>query len=287
MFLAGVVLLWAGGAGCGRGSAPIDYGPGHARVRLLADPPALAPGETLTLGVTFDLEPGWHTYWKGQNDTGFPIEVGLELPEGFTAGDVEWPAPERHESPGDILDHVYHDSVTLLIPVTAPDDLPPGTPVALGAKVDWLACRSECVPGSQELTLELPVVDGPQDLPAPSGETATRVEAARARLPRPIAEAGDRVGWAWEGRSLRIEAPGTHGMAFYPDQESVPVAGLLSSGVTDGQFLVLDPDPNLPGGGDTGELRGVLALFGENTTETVFFSLQLPLPKEATKENDP
>lgn len=282
-----VVLLGVVAAGCSPKEEPIDYGPGHARVRLLAVPAAFAPGETVMLGITFDLEPGWHTYWKGQNDTGYAVQVDLELPPGFTAGETRWPAPERHVSPGDILDHVYYDRVTLLVPITAPADAPAGTPVLVGAKVNWLACKSECVPGSEEVTLELPVVDASASLPSPDPDAAARIDAARARLPRPLAEAGERIRWTWEDGALRVEAPGARRIAFYPDAESVPVAHLVASGEAEGEVLVLTPDRGLPGGGEEPVLAGVLAVFGEKTTEPVFFSLALPLPNDATKENEP
>ena len=56
------------------------------------------------------------------------------------------------------------------------------------------------------------------------------------------------------------------------------MAGLLADGEVSGETLFLTPDP--PDGGAAGgnELRGVLAMFGENPTDTLFFSLDLPLP---------
>ena len=48
------------------------------------------------------MQPGWHVYWNGRNDTGTPVRITLTVPEGFAAGDVLWPAPVRHVAAGEI-----------------------------------------------------------------------------------------------------------------------------------------------------------------------------------------
>src|SRR5262245_15955955 len=85
------------------------YGDGHAKVSLVSEKRTVTRGSNFLLAVRFDLEPGWHIYWKGQNDTGYPPSVTLDLPEGFRTGEILWPVPKRLVSPGNILDHVYND----------------------------------------------------------------------------------------------------------------------------------------------------------------------------------
>ena len=48
----------------------------------------------------------------------------------------------------------------LPVTITPPDALQPGQTVRIAAKVEWLACKVACVPGSTDLALELPVVPG-------------------------------------------------------------------------------------------------------------------------------
>ncbi|MEO1318875.1 MAG: protein-disulfide reductase DsbD domain-containing protein, partial [Pseudomonadota bacterium] len=69
-------------------------------VSLIAEQDTVRPGQTLLLGLHFELEDGWHIYWDGFNDTGFPPMVEWSLPEGVSVGPMLWPAPERYISPG-------------------------------------------------------------------------------------------------------------------------------------------------------------------------------------------
>jgi hypothetical protein len=85
----------------------------HASVELIADQTAITPGGVFLLGVTFDIEEGWHLYWDGKNDSGFPISVDLSLPEGFTREAIRWPAPVRKVSPGDIIAEIETDKATM------------------------------------------------------------------------------------------------------------------------------------------------------------------------------
>ena len=82
------LFLWLAPSGCGTGDETPDagFGPGHAFTRLIAETTMLSPGETCTLGVAFDIEPGWHLFWNGTNDTGYPISVSLDLPPRLPRG---------------------------------------------------------------------------------------------------------------------------------------------------------------------------------------------------------
>ena len=62
--------------------------------RLTADRVSVAPGETFHIALHQDIAPGWHTYWRNPGDSGLPTEIDLTLPEGWTAGDIVWPAPK-------------------------------------------------------------------------------------------------------------------------------------------------------------------------------------------------
>ncbi len=267
--LAAACLLAGLVAACGRGPrearspAPepaaagadtVAFGPGHARARLLADPAAAVPGDTLILGVDFTVQPEWHLYWNGRNDTGFPIQVRPRLPEGFAAGALEWPAPERHLSAGNILDHVYTDSVTLLLPVAVPAGAAGRDSVTLAADLLWLACREACLPGSASVRLTLPVAADRASAPPPPPDAAARFAEARARLPRPLTPA-DGVAVGEENGAPALRADGASGLAFYPFTDSAPLAQPIAGATARGDRLALVPSPDAPPGS---AFRGVL-----------------------------
>jgi DsbC/DsbD-like thiol-disulfide interchange protein len=269
-----VILL--GASGCREGSeAPETSGSGHATARLIADTNVLSPGNTYTLGVTFEIEPEWHLYSNLQNDTGYPISVTLELPEGFEAGVPEWPAPERHVSPGNILDHVYKEEVTLLIPLRVPEDVKTGEWATIRGHMEWLACREVCVPGQGDATITLLIAETGTDLwqaadREPSPDAARRFAEAHDRTPVSLAE--DELTWEWAEGALVIAAEGADFLGFYPDANSVTPEFLVEDGEsgTGRLSLRLPEDP-----GDVGFLSGVVEIRQEGIPH--FFILTVPL----------
>ena len=67
----------------------------RTEVELVSGVDAVVAGEPFELAVRMKTDPGWHVYWKNPGDSGLPVSVRWDLPEGFKAGDVHWPVPER------------------------------------------------------------------------------------------------------------------------------------------------------------------------------------------------
>ena len=67
----------------------------HTHVQLLLSANPARPGDTILAGVDMKMDPGWHTYWKNSGESGMPTSVNWELPRGVSAGEIQWPAPER------------------------------------------------------------------------------------------------------------------------------------------------------------------------------------------------
>lgn len=226
----------------------------YAKARLIAEASAAQPGQTLNLAVTFDIAPGWHLYWKGQNDSGMPIEVDLTLPEGFKAGEMRWPAPERYVLPGDLVDYVYHNRVTLIVPVSVPADAK-GT-LEASATVSFLVCEAACIPGKADVKVSVPVVAADAPTPALSPEAKHFAEARRL-WPRPIGELGAAIGLKWGGgEHLTITAKGADRLAFMPQEGAATLVDAITTGQKEGDTLTLAFER---GGGETGgRVRGIL-----------------------------
>lgn len=150
----------------------------HVAARLVASAEAVAPGDTLTLGVAKTIIPKWHTYWQNPGDSGLATTIAWEVPDGVEVGDIEWPAPERHAL-GPVTNYGYEGEVTLLSALTVPADATPGSTLAVRAAVSWLVCADVCIPEDVELTLDLPVAA------QTGGDAHPAIDAARARLPQP------------------------------------------------------------------------------------------------------
>ncbi len=116
-------------------------------VDLLCDSSTINTTHTITLGVRYRMQAGWHIYWKNAGDAGMPTSVIFDLPNGFKAGALMFPTPTILKAPGDICDYGYENEVVLLTRVEVPADWM-SSPFKLSAKTDYLVCEKICVPGN-------------------------------------------------------------------------------------------------------------------------------------------
>jgi DsbC/DsbD-like thiol-disulfide interchange protein len=143
-------------------SAGSQTTPQHARVELLALQQSVDGGPDVLLGVHFLLEPGWHIYWINPGDSGQPPSFKWQLPPGFSAGEIQWPRPERLHPSKELVDYGYHDDVLLMIPVHTPQFISTnsgqfGPREEFEVEAKWLVCREVCIPEHAQLRLTLPI----------------------------------------------------------------------------------------------------------------------------------
>lgn len=157
MLAVSVMLLGVGGLTLA--AAPKEE---RVQVKLMADVSAIRPGSSFTVGALFQVKEGWHVYWQNPGESGAPTTMKLKLPAGFTVGPVEYPTPRDLTPPDGTITYGYEGEVMLLAKVTAPKDLPTGSPVSIEATAGWFVCREVCVPGEAKLALSLDVADESQ-----------------------------------------------------------------------------------------------------------------------------
>ncbi len=138
-------------------------GPG-LEIGLIAESSSITPGRALTVGVHLKHFPGFHTYWKNPGMVGMETSLDWKLPEGFTASEIRWPAPENTFM-GQYPCHGYERDVTLLVTITPPEKIS-GDSVTLTTEAGWMCCAKGCFPGFRTLSLTLPVTDRPVPAPA-------------------------------------------------------------------------------------------------------------------------
>lgn len=131
----------------------------HVTVSLVADVDGMRSGEPFEAGIRFVLEPGWHVYWSNPGDSGLAPTVRWSLPEGTAAGPIVWPHPHKIVV-GPLANYGYEGEVLLPVSIRPSAGLRPGDVLQLAARVDWLVCQEDCIPGDAQLELPLPVVAG-------------------------------------------------------------------------------------------------------------------------------
>lgn len=128
--------------------------------KLVAEDTAIAPGKPFTVALQLAHPPEWHSYYK--NSGGIEKSPGIQwtLPEGFTAGPLQWPVPEIKDGYFG-KSFAYSGTPVFLVEITPPATIKAGDNVALKAKAQWQICKETCKDEKADFTLNLKVADAP------------------------------------------------------------------------------------------------------------------------------
>jgi len=191
------------------------FRPPHVEAELVAERTAAEPGQPLMVALRLKAIPGWHTYWRNPGDSGQPSSLEWKLPAGWSAGAIQWPAPEKLPI-GPLANYGYEGEVFLLSNLAVPAGSP--APQALSAHARWLVCNPErCIPEEGELKLALSAAGGGD------GPFANEIRYTRELLPQPA-----NGGWTFSARKveravdLDIGAPVGYApktLQFFPYEE--------------------------------------------------------------------
>ena len=127
----------------------------QVRAELVAHAPdGVAAGQTLWLGLKIEHQPHWHTYWKNPGDSGLPTTLEWQLPDGVSAGEIQWPTPRKLPI-GPLMNFGYEGRLLLPVPVQL-KQAPADGVMKIQLKAEWLVCKDVCIPESGSFSLELP-----------------------------------------------------------------------------------------------------------------------------------
>ena len=239
----------------------------HTELELVSGVAAVVAGEPFDLAVRMKTDPGWHVYWKNSGDSGLPVSIRRDLPDGFKAGDIHWPVPERLEEAG-LTTYGYPMGVFLISEITPPASLA-GDAVTFKAQVDWLACERICVPGKADLLLNLPVGEA-----ASPSAWSYELAQTRKQWPRPSPwpidafQNGQVIG-------LNINVPAAEQSAvtsleFFPDRNDVIVHSAAQTLRATGRGLELSMPKAEIQTGKVDPLLGILVVRDEKGKRRAF-----------------
>lgn len=277
LFVIGMALPW--------GMPATEEAP-HVRAELLSEETTIQPGSSFWVALHLTIEDNWHVYWKNPGDAGLPLKLTWTLPEGFQAGPLQWPFPEKFTIE-EMVGFGYHKEVTLLTHMIASKTLTPGTQIALQGEVKWLVCSSmNCEPGSAPVNLTLNV----DSAVTQKNEAAKEIFAkARSKMPKLQVQ----VKTIHKEGVVQLQVPvadstgSLSGVYFFPEHQNVidstvdPIIAVKQEPASNG-YLV-----HLKGGEEIGvknkNLRGVLVV--ETETEGVkAYDIDSPIQDDTDKE---
>jgi thiol:disulfide interchange protein DsbD len=254
-------------AGLPAPAASNSFDADHLRVELIYDEFAVHAPDKILAGLHFNLESGWHIYWKNPGDAGEPPHIDWTLPIGVKADRMQFPAPKRLPL-GPLMDFGYEDEVLFPVTLYVDSTFKPGSTVHLEAKISWLACRGTCIPGKAVLVLNVPIVGSK---PAGNGVVIPILKRFSAKIPQPLPtnDQATLLPMA-EGFRLTVETGRQELSAtFFPEDQDIldnPAPQKLTP-TANGLILDLKKDASLTA--NPARLRGVLELSGGRNYEIV------------------
>jgi thiol:disulfide interchange protein len=233
----------------------------HLTVSLLVPPAQVSPGQSFLAGLDFKLEDGWHVYWTNAGDSGEPPNIAWKLPQGITAGPMQFPPPKRLPL-GPLMDFGYENEVVFPAPIQVAADFHPASePISMGGHVTWLVCREVCIPGKADLSAIRAAGSAPGSATVDSDAQAL-IAKFEAQMPKPL-PANDAAHFTATPKGFVLDVTTgakQQSAQFFPLDETViaNAAPQPAKPLSDGVELTLTKDENLQAAPQT--LNGVIEL---------------------------
>ncbi|MEH6630011.1 MAG: protein-disulfide reductase DsbD domain-containing protein [Halopseudomonas aestusnigri] len=123
-----------------------------SRIRVVSGQETLGEQGQVMLGLQFELEEGWKTYWRTPGDAGFPVSLTLEGSENLASWEFFWPVPHRFTLFG-LETFGYSKEVVFPFRVKAKD---PAKDISIKGQVSYLLCQEICIPFDVEVDMRIP-----------------------------------------------------------------------------------------------------------------------------------
>ncbi len=135
---------------------------GKVVASLVSSNDSAAPGETIDLALRTILDPGWHTYWRNPGDSGEPVQLDWQLPEGWETGEITWPLPMTLPT-GPIINYGFEGAPLFPVSVSVPETAEPGTIQTLTLDFYYLVCADICIPENGSASIDMPIGESVKD----------------------------------------------------------------------------------------------------------------------------
>lgn len=240
-----------------------------ATVSVIDPPPTPAIARQVSYAIEFKPRPGWHLYYSNPGDAGLPPSVKWELPEGWTATDLQFPAPEAIEADG-MLSYGYKKPFYVIGFLQFPADQSTGT-YTLKGKLRWMGCKEMCTIEEKEISVNVRIQEA--EWVAPTGAQSP-LDAAMATMPKPLAPGSGSVIFDRGAYWLTLTAQdGWESAEFFPADPGV-VANQRWTARSDGAFK-LRLEKSMYADAVAKRLRGILLVFAGD--KRLSFSVDLPV----------
>ena len=190
----------------------------HAEFQTSAQ--AVKPRGKFLLAVRFEIAKGYRISWSNPGDVGKSTKVSFQVPEGFSVGPLQFPAPSRFEWPGKLVSYGYEGDTAVFAEVTAPERLTRDEAYRFEVRADWLACMDECATEELNAWFELTFSPG-----APEPALPPQLAAHHAAIPTAFTDLPESKS-DWKGSphrpALALSASDVKWLDFFPGDTEQP-----------------------------------------------------------------
>lgn len=253
--------------------------PVHAEI--IVEQESIQPGQPFWVGVKLKLDDKWHAYWKNPGDAGMAPMIDWQLPEGFAAGEILWPTPQKYTL-NEAVGFGYAEEVILLVEIKSSNHI--HSEANLGANIRWVVCDdSSCLPGGAELKTSVSVNSKDPILNPAHNDTFAR---ARKKIPHShqefIAKSHNNL------ITLNVESPNEVVEAFFFPEEMDRIDHTVDAVVSkvngnDNYYHVILKEAE--NASKTAPLKGVIVLKTSQTDDAhLAFEINLPVSNQPSDE---
>ncbi|MFL2543248.1 MAG: protein-disulfide reductase DsbD family protein [Alphaproteobacteria bacterium] len=122
-----------------------------AKVRIIS-PYSQNNNKELLIGLEYEMDPGWKTYWKSPGDGGFAQNILWENSSNINNLEILWPTPEKFQILG-LTSLGYQNNVIFPLKIEITDE---SKDTFVNLQVNFLICKEICIPGDARVILDIP-----------------------------------------------------------------------------------------------------------------------------------
>ena len=122
-----------------------------SKLRLIS-PYSQNDSKNIVIGLEYQMEEGWKTYWKSPGDGGFAQTITWDNSTNVKNVNILWPTPIEFEILG-LTSLGYENDVIFPLEIELEDEF---KNTFLNLHVTFLICKEVCIPGDATVFLEIP-----------------------------------------------------------------------------------------------------------------------------------
>ena len=128
----------------------------EAKVRIISPISKASDNHNLYLGLEYQLQKGWKTYWHSPGAGGFPQTLEWKNSTNISSLEILWPQPISFDILG-LKSIGYENEVIFPLKIKLEDI---NQPSFFSFELNYLTCKDICIPGQAHLELMLPPGQG-------------------------------------------------------------------------------------------------------------------------------